>query len=164
VPAVDPAFLALPLHQAAEAGLCAGADAGATHVDVRVQRLRGQDLSLRDAGLESLHEGVSAGLAVRVVVDGTWGFASSSVVTVEEAARLARQAAEVARTARPLNAEPVELADEPVHADRTWLSDYDVDPFDVEPSEKTALLAQWSRRLLASPDVTHVDVSLEQVL
>jgi TldD protein len=164
VPALDPAFLALPLREAAATGLTAGAEAGASHVDVRVQRLRGQDLSMRDGRLESLHDGVSAGLAVRVVVDGTWGFASSSVVTVEEAARLARQAADVARTARPLNADPVELADEPVHRDQTWLSAYDIDPFEVEPSQKTALLGEWSRRLLGSPDVSHVDVSLEQVL
>ena len=161
---IDPAFLALPLREAAATGLSAGADAGATHVDLRVQRLRGQDLSLRDGRLASLPDGVSAGLAVRVVVDGTWGFASSSVVTPDEAARLARQAAQVARTARPLNADPVELADEPVHAEATWTSAYDVDPFQVDPADKTELLGGWSRQLLASPDVTHVDVSLEQVL
>jgi TldD protein len=100
---VDPAFLDLPLQEAAAAGLQAARDAGAAHADVRIERLRGQDLSLRDGRLESLQDAVSAGIAVRVVTDGTWGFASSSDVTVEEAVRLARQAVDVARTSRPLN-------------------------------------------------------------
>jgi TldD protein len=78
--------------------------------------------------------------------------------------RLARQAVDVARTARPLNAEPVELADEPVHADRTWVSAYDVDPFEVQPAEKVALLGDWSARLLRSDDVQHVDATLQQAL
>ena len=161
---VDSAFLDLPLQEAAAAGLQAARDAGAAHADVRIERLRGQDLSLRDGRLESLQDAVSAGIAVRVVADGTWGFASSSDVTVEEAVRLARQAVDVARTSRPLNAEPVELADEPVYADRTWVSDYDVDPFAVDPAEKVALLGEWSRRLLESEHVQHVDATLQQAL
>jgi len=96
------------------------------------------------------------------VHDGTWGFTSSPDVTVDEAVRLARAAVEVARTSRPLNSEPVELADEPVYEDVTWVSAYDVDPFAVDPADKVALFAEWSARLLAHDDVDHVDVSLQQ--
>ncbi|MFP5219039.1 MAG: TldD/PmbA family protein [Actinomycetes bacterium] len=160
---VDPEFLSLPLDAVTSAALTAAREAGASHADVRVERHVGQDLALRDGGLESRHDAVVAGLAVRVVADGTWGFASSTDVTVEEAVRLAREAVGVARTARPLNAEPVELADEPVHAGEVWASAYDVDPWDVPTADKVALLEQWSRRLLAAPQVQHVDASLEQV-
>ena len=161
---VEPAFLALPLRQAADAALQAAREAGATHADLRVERLRDQDISVRDGRLENLGDDVTVGMAVRVVHDGTWGFASGPDVTVEEAVRLARQAVEVARTSRPLNAEPVELADEPVHADATWVSAYDIDPFAVDPAEKVELLAGWSRRLLAADEVDHVDASVQQVL
>ncbi|MCW2779126.1 MAG: peptidase modulator of gyrase [Frankiales bacterium] len=161
---VDPEFLALPLREAAAAALQAAADAGASRADVRVERLRGQDLALRNGRLERLQDGTTVGLAVRVVHDGTWGFAAGPDVTVEEAVRLARQAVEVARASRPLNAEPIELADEPVYDDVTWVSDYDVDPFAVPTQDKVALFADWSARLLASEDVDHVDVSLQQAL
>ena len=161
---VDPAFLALPLQAVADAALQAARDAGASHADVRVERLRSASLALRDARVEHQSDDLSAGLAVRVVHDGTWGFASGPDVTPDEAARLARQAVAVARTARPLNSEPVELADEPVHAGVTWVSAYDVDPFTVPAAERVALLEDWSRRLLASPDVTHADAHLEQAL
>ena len=161
---VDPGFLSLPLRQAAEAALQAARDAGATHADLRVERTRGQDLHLRDGRLENLSDDVTTGLAVRVVHDGTWGFASGPDVSVDDAVRLARQAVAVARTARPLNADPVELADEPAHGDVTWVSAYDLDPFSVDPSEKVALFADWSARLLSSDDVDHVDVSLQQAM
>ena len=161
---IDPELLALPLRESASAALQAALDAGASHADVRIERLRGQDLTLRNGRLERLNDAVTVGLAVRVVHDGTWGFTSSPDVSVDEAVRLARGAVEVARTSRPLNSEPVELADEPVYDDVTWVSAYDVDPFTVDPSEKVALFADWSARLLASDDVDHVDVSLMQAL
>jgi TldD protein len=161
---IDAQFLALPMRAAAEAALQAARDAGASHADVRVERLRGQDMSLRNGRLERLNDAVTVGLAVRVVHDGTWGFTSSPDVGVDEAVRLAREAVDVAKASRPLNSEPVELADEPVHADGTWVSSYDVDPFGVDPSDKVELFAQWSDRLLASDDVDHVDVSLMQAL
>src|SRR6476661_2462028 len=151
---IDPAFLALPLRECAEAALQAARDAGASHADVRIERLRSQDLHLSDD--------VHIGLAVRVVEGGTWGFASGVDVTVDEAARLAREAVAVADTSRPLNAEPVELADEPVHADVRWVSSYEIDPFAVPTTEKVELFTQWSRDLLAHDDVDHVDVSLQQ--
>jgi TldD protein len=59
--------------------------------------------------------------------------------------------------------ERVELAPEPVHADRTWVSAYQVDPFTVPDAEKAALLAEWSARLLAAPGVSHVDASMHAV-
>ncbi|MCU1603057.1 MAG: peptidase modulator of gyrase, partial [Frankiales bacterium] len=159
---VDPAFLALPLRALADAALQSARDAGAEHADVRIERLRSQDLSLRDAALENLSDDVTLGMAVRVIVDGTWGFASSADVTAEEARRLAREAVDVARVARPLNSQRIQLADEPVYDDVTWVSAYDVDPFSVDPTEKVALFEQWSHGLLASEHVDHVDVSLSQ--
>jgi TldD protein len=161
---VDPAFLALPLRAVADAALQTARDAGAQHADARVERLRHQSLSLRDAALENLSDDVSVGLAVRVIVDGTWGFASSPDVSVDEARRLAREAVEVARTARPLNSQPIELADEPVYDDVTWVSGYEVDPFAVPTADKVALFTDWSRSLLANDHVDHVDVSHLQTL
>ncbi len=157
-------FLDLPLQAAAAAALQAATDAGASHADVRIERHRGQDLSLRNGRLEGLQDAVSVGLAVRVVVDGTWGFSAGPDVGVDDAVRQARRAVATARASRPLNTEQVELAAEPVHADRTWVSAYEIDPFTVDPSEKVALFAAWSQALLASDDVDHVDVSLQQVL
>jgi TldD protein len=62
----------------------------------------------------------------------------------------------VAVTLASLNADRVELADEPVYRDVTWVSDYLIDPFTVPTADKIAVLEDYSGRLLASDGVDHV--------
>jgi len=139
---IDPEFAALPLRALADAALQRAADLGAQHADFRAERVRGQRIRLSDARLETLLDADDVGLAVRVVVDGVWGFAATVDLTPEAAARTAEQAVDVARVAAPIAAERIELADEPGHGEVTWISSYVTDPFDVSVGEKIALLGQ----------------------
>src|SRR3954467_12160192 len=145
---VDESFLALPLSALTDAALTRAVDLGCEHADIRIERIRTQTIDLRDARLQSLTDGEDLGLAVRVVHDGTWGFAAGVVLTAAEAVRLAEQAVEGARGAAAVGGGPVPLAPEPVYADGEWVSEYDVDPFDVADSDKTGLLTELSERLL----------------
>jgi TldD protein len=163
-PGIDPAFLALPMRLLADAALGRARELGAEHADFRLERIRTQDLALRDGKLDSARDGEDVGIAVRVVHDGTWGFAAGVDLTPEAAVRVAEQAVAVARVSRPVNSEPVELADEPVHADVTWVSAYEVDPFGVPDGDKIALLVDWSEQLLAADGVDHVEAMVLQVL
>ena len=160
---IDAEFAALPLRTLADAALDAARNLGADHADFRVERVRGQRIALSDGRLQSLSDGDDSGLAVRVIVDGTWGFASAVDLTAEAARDAARHAFEVAKVAAAMNTERIELAPEPGYGDVSWVSAYDVDPFAVSPKEKTDLLAAWSAGLLAHPAVTHADVELYQV-
>jgi TldD protein len=160
---IDAEFAALPLRTLADAALDAARNLGADHADFRVERVRGQRIALSDGRLQSLSDGDDSGLAVRVIVDGTWGFASAVDLTPEAARDAARHAFEVAKVAAAMNTERIELAPEPGYGDVSWVSAYDVDPFAVSPKEKTDLLAAWSAGLLAHPAVTHADVELYQV-
>ena len=160
---IDAEFAALPLRNLADAALDAARNLGADHADFRVERVRGQRIALSDGRLQSLSDGDDSGLAVRVIVDGTWGFASAVDLTPEAARDAARHAFEVAKVAAAMNTERIELAPEPGYGDVSWVSAYDVDPFAVSPKEKTDLLAAWSAGLLEHPTVTHADVSLYQV-
>ena len=161
--AVDEDFLDLPRRALADAALQAATELGATHADFRLERIADEHLSWRDDGLESAGARTVLGFAVRVVYDGTFGFAAGVALTVEEAVRVAREAVAVAQVARPLNAEPVVLAPEPVHAGATWVSAYDVDPFSVPRTDKLAVLSDWAARLLRVDHVDHVDVGAEFV-
>jgi TldD protein len=160
---IDPEFAGLPLKELADAALDQARALGAQHADFRVERTRGQRIALSDGRLQSLSDGDDSGLAVRVVVDGTWGFASAVDLTADAARTAARQAVEVARVAAAMNTERIELAPEPAHGDVTWVSAYEIDPFTVSPREKVDLLADWSARLLAHEAVSHVDAGLFQV-
>ena len=159
---IDSAFRALPLARLADAALGRARELGAEHADVRVERIVSQSVQLRDAGVTGVVDATTEGLAVRVVVDGTWGFASHVDLTPERAAATAERAVDVARALAPLARERVERAAEPVHAGVEWCSEYVVDPFTVPVGEKVGLLADRSRRLLAA-GVDHVEAGLAVV-
>jgi TldD protein len=160
---IDAEFTGLPLRQLADAALDTAKASGAQHADFRVERIRGQRISLSDGKLQGLSDSDDAGLAVRVIVDGTWGFASAVDLTPEAAAAAAKQAVEVAKVAAAMNTERIELAPEPAYGDVTWVSDYETDPFAVPAKDKVAQLITWSNRLLSHPVVTHADASLLQI-
>ncbi|WP_380286304.1 TldD/PmbA family protein [Kitasatospora purpeofusca] len=163
--AVDPLFLGLPLRALADAALARARELGAAHADFRLERVRSASWRLRDARPAGTSDSVQLGFAVRVLLDGAWGFASGVDLTPDAAARVAEQAVAVARLSGGISrtagsTDRVELADEPVHRDATWVSAYQVNPFEVPDAEKTALLAGWSARLLAAEGVSHVQATL----
>ena len=160
---IDAEFTDLPLRNLADAALDAARTLGADHADFRVERVRGQSIALSDGKLQSLSDADDSGLAVRVIVDGTWGFASAVDLTAQAARDAARHAVEVAKVAAAMNTERIELAAEPAYGDVSWVSAYEIDPFSVAAKEKVALLADWSARLLAHPVVSHADASVYQV-
>ena len=160
---VDSDFLALPLKQLADAALSAAIAGGASYADLRVHAITTEIVQLRDGELESAVLDREIGLAVRVIVDGTWGFASHAGLRPDIAAESARHAVGVAVTLAALNAERIELADEPVYLDATWVSDYRIDPFAIPTDEKVALLGEYSGRLLASDGVDHVSAMVNTV-
>jgi TldD protein len=157
---IDPEFTAYPLREMAAAALQRAAELGAEHADFRAERIRGQRIGLSDGNLETLWDGDDLGLAVRVVVAGTWGFASAIDLTPDAAARAAAEAVEVARVAAAISTERIELAPEPAHGEVSWVSAYEVDPLRVGVADKVALLAGWSSGLLARDGIDHVDASL----
>jgi TldD protein len=157
---IDEAFLALSLARLTDAALTRARELGVSHADFRVERIRNLQLRVRDHELEGALDDEDTGLAVRVVHDGTWGFAAGMDMTPEAAAALAERAVDVARISRAINTERIELADEPVYADGKWVSSYELNPFDVADREKIALLREWSGNLLAAKGVDHVDITL----
>ncbi|MEU6993788.1 TldD/PmbA family protein [Streptomyces sp. NPDC046465] len=162
---IDEAFTALPLRALADAALARARALGADHADFRLERVRSASWQLRDAKPSGSSDSTDLGYAVRVVHGGSWGFASGVDMTMDAAARVASQAVAMAKLSAQVGKaagtdDRVELADEPVHADRTWVSSYEIDPFSVPDEEKAGLLADWSARLLAADGVAHVDASL----
>ena len=164
MPEIDPTFLALPTHALADAALDRARELGAEHADFRLERNRTATLSLRDGQLDSSADAEDLGLSVRVIHSGAWGFASGIERTPDGAARLAEQAVATAKISRVLSERPVVLAPEPVYSDATWISAYDINPFDVPEADRVGRLAELSGRLLSSDGVDHVDAHLMHVM
>jgi len=152
---VDPDFLALPLTPVSDAAIPSAKGAGASHVDVRIERVRTGLLNLRDAKPETQADDTISGLGVRVIVGGAWGFASSPEISVDKARELALTAVSMAKTSGPLSTEEVSLASEPVYSNKSWVSSYEADPFSVPDGEKIDRLGELSRKLLAHSAVNH---------
>ena len=98
------------LRDLADAALASAKKLGASYADIRINRYRNQFIFTRDRRVQNIVNTEDYGFGVRVIVDGTWGFASSSVVTKDEIARVAAQAVGIAKANRKINEEPVRLA------------------------------------------------------
>jgi TldD protein len=163
MPGIDPTFLALPYRRLGDMALARAADLGASHADFRCERIRSQRILVRDGALQGAADADLVGFAVRVVHGGAWGFASGVVLADHEAVRVAETAVSVAKVAAAMTTTPVELAPEPVYDDVTWVSSYDVDPFGVPTTDKTAVLADWTARLCRGSAVDHATAALYAV-
>jgi TldD protein len=157
---MDPTFLALPARDLAAAALERAEALGASFADFRLERIRVGSITIRDDAVDDVSDGEDVGLAVRVVHDGAWGFASGVTRTRDAAAELADRAVSTARMSRTLGARPVELAPEPAYRDASWVSAYDVDPFEVPEADRVARVVELGRRLHRAAGVDHVDAAV----
>ena len=153
--AVDPSFLSLPLDRLAGVALDIARRRGATYGDFRVERLRSHTIIARDRELQTSVESETVGFSVRVVSKGAWGFAAGIDLSTESVAAIAQRAIEVAEALAPLNSEPVTLANEPAYTD-TYVSRYEIDPFDVPEDQKINFLLSLNERALASKLIDRV--------
>ena len=74
---------------------------------------------------------------VRALVDGTWGFGATKLMTKDGVAAAAREAVAIAKANRIARDQPVQFAPTEVHKDVTWKSAFTIDPFTI-PLEQRA--------------------------
>src|SRR6266699_3911992 len=108
---------------------------GATYADTRVVLRRDESIAVKSGRVEGVAAGESEGFGVRVLVDGGWGFASSSVLTAAEADRVAAEAVRIARASATALRDRVRLDDRPP-AHGTFETPIEEDPFGVPLEEK----------------------------
>jgi TldD protein len=154
----------LPLAALADAGIGKAVDLGASYADVRVERIRSQLVALRDAVVTTTVDDTEVGAGLRVVLDGSLGFAATVELTSDALAGLAEDASAIARATSSALEVPVRLAEEPPHGTVGWSSYYEIDPTEVALAEKIAVLEDWSRRLLAAAGVDHVEAMVLAVV
>jgi TldD protein len=103
---------------------------GASYADVRVVHRQDESISIKSGRVEGVASGETEGFGVRVLVDGAWGFASSSTLTHDEADRVARDAVRIAKASATALRDRVVLDDRPP-AHGTYVTPIEEDPFGV---------------------------------
>jgi TldD protein len=127
------------MKELADVALNAANGKGAQYADIRINRYRRQIISSREERIVNTVDTEDSGFGVRVLVDGTWGFASGTVVVKDDVARIAQQAVAVAKANRILQKVPVQLAPTKAFID-TWQTPILKDPFRIPTSVKCDLL------------------------
>ena len=122
--------------------------AGCEYGDVRICTYHTQNLTARDRSLSNLSDQVSSGFAIRVLLDGAWGFAASPHKTPAEVERIVALAVEIAKASRLTQQKKVQLVPVDAYQD-TYITPIEIDPFTIPISEKAELLLNINDRLLS---------------
>ncbi|MBI2840956.1 MAG: TldD/PmbA family protein [Acidobacteria bacterium] len=120
---------------------------GATYADIRISRHRSQDIWTREERVQWVENSESYGFGVRVLVDGTWGFAASHRVTAENVADVTRRAMAIARANKTVLRKRVELPPVQKQIDH-WQSPIEKDPFKIPIERKIDLLLRVNAEAL----------------
>lgn len=143
----------------AELALKRVAASGAEYGDIRLVRSTSQSVSGEDRRIASIRDVDDTGFGVRVLYHGGWGFAASSILSLEEVPRVAELATDIARGSASLASEKVRLVDEPVHRDRVVTASR-IDPFTVPLEQKTMLLREVMECLQRQSEVVRSSATL----
>ncbi|MGH2369355.1 MAG: TldD/PmbA family protein [Chloroflexota bacterium] len=119
---------------------------GATYADVRVVERRHEGITVKNGRVEAVSLSHTSGFGVRVLLDGSWGFASSADLSAAKAEQIAAFAVAIARASARVKARAVRLAPAPVARD-TYRTPLQQDPFDVAVDAKIALLLAADERM-----------------
>ena len=126
--------------QLADAALETARSRGASYADVRISRYLNQFINGRETKIQNVVSTESFGVGIRVIADGTWGFAATQDVTLEGVRRAAIQAVAIAKANSRLQTEPVRLAPQRGHGEVSWKTPIRKNAFEVSIQEKADLL------------------------
>jgi len=124
----------------ADTAMGAATQAGATYCDVRIGRYLNQFITTRDLNIENVTNTESAGVGVRVIAGGAYGFAATNDMSPDGVAAAARQAVAIAKANSKLQTEPVQLAPTPGVGEVAWATPIKKDWRLVPIKEKAELL------------------------
>lgn len=123
----------------AQLGIDIALGLGATYADARFVDAEARHMRVRDDRVEAIAQTTSAGIAIRVIAGGCWGFASTPRLDASNVEKTARLAVDVAHASGLAAPEPVRLAEtEP--AVGTYATPMEEDPFQVPLDQSVALL------------------------
>jgi TldD protein len=137
--ALTPVDVALK-KQMADVALNAAKSKGATYTDVRIGRYLNQYVITRENKVENTVNTESYGMGIRVIANGSWGFAATDILDNDSIARAAALAVQIAKENSRLLSEPVRLAPQKGYGEVSWKTPIEKNAFEVPIKEKADLL------------------------
>lgn len=113
---------------------------GASYADARIGRYLNQFVTTSEAVVDNIVNTESAGIGIRVIANGTWGFASTSIMTPDSIAKTAEKAVAVAKANSKFQTEPVKLAPVKGVGDVSWNTPIKKNALEIPVKDKVDLL------------------------
>lgn len=151
---VDPQRLLDPLMDAkdkkslADIALNTAKSLGATYTDVRIGRYLNQGVATREKRVLGIANTESFGVGIRVIANGTWGFAATNDVTPDGMKKTAERAVVIAKANSKFQKLPVMLAATPAYGEVSWKTPIKKNGFEVPVKEKVDLLLAANAKAL----------------
>jgi len=133
---IDPALK----KRMADVALNAARSRGATYTDVRIGRYLNQFVVTREDKVQNIVNTESYGMGVRVIANGSWGFAATDKMDTDSIVKAAELAVAIAKENSRLLTEPVQLAPQKGYGEVSWKAPIEKNAFEVPMKEKVDLL------------------------
>src|SRR6201997_1248235 len=132
---------------------------GASYADVRVMAQRSRALTTKNGKVGSASDAESVGMNVRVLANGSWGFAASAELGRGAVEATAARAVAVARASAQVKRENVRLVpEEPAVGE--WSTPFQIDPFSISIEQNIDLLLQIDAELRSVTGITLAETNL----
>jgi len=119
---------------------------GAQYSEARFERARFQNIVVRNGALDAYTEAVDKGVSIRVLINGSMGFASTNILSRDEITEAVKAAVKDAKNASKLTHNPIILSEEENHR-ASWSTEHRIDPEDVPFEEKLQALLDIEKNL-----------------
>ncbi|WP_395771213.1 TldD/PmbA family protein [Arenimonas sp.] len=134
----------------ADIALNAATAAGASYCDVRIGRYMRQFVITREDKVQNVVNTESIGAGVRVIANGTWGFAATSDLSNAAIAKAAQQAVAIAKANAKSQTKPVQLAPVKGVGEVSWATPIKKNAMEVPVKEKVDLLLSANSAAMAA--------------
>ncbi|MCD6484583.1 MAG: TldD/PmbA family protein [Candidatus Odinarchaeota archaeon] len=146
-----------------EKGLDYAKEIGVQFADLRGEKRQTTLIDTRNGNVESVNQGIEGGVAIRVLADGMWGFASISKIDYATLRDAIDSAFRMAKVASKMKMQPVELAEVKTVDDKVRIKP-DIDPRDVSIEEKISILMTLNDKLYEFDGVKSCIISYADIV
>lgn len=128
--------------------------------DARFVEAKTESITVKNGRLEGLSRSEDRGVGIRVLLDGCWGFAADSGLTMSSLKKTADKAIRIARASAVTKKDPVRFSPVEIHKGR-YGTTVTEDPFGVSLDEKIDLLLAVNKILKKHPKIKTAQASLD---
>jgi len=121
---------------------------GASYADARIGRYLNQFITAEEKRVSNIVNTESVGIGIRVIANGTWGFAATSDMSPDSIAKTAEKAVAVAKANSKFQTDPVQLAPVTGVGEVSWQTPIVKNAFEIPIKEKVDMLMEVNNAAL----------------